>query len=71
MFRFPLDSLPAPFLALCTVSSLPTSTMRDPAGSGRHKLFSLKPFKLLLLLSKQIFIFYEAEQGCHYNSGFS
>lgn len=32
-----------------------------------HKLLSLKPFKLLWLLSKQAFIFHEAEQGCCYN----
>lgn len=39
-----------------------------PAGCVRGKLLSLKPFKLLLLLSKQAFIFHEARQGRHYNS---
>ena len=65
------STLPAPFLALCAVSSLPTFTMgiQQAVADINSSVWSLS--NCLLLLSTQIFIFYEAEQGCHYNSGFS
>lgn len=61
--QHPPDFLPAQFLAPHAVSGLTTSASWGPAGCGMHELLSMKPFKLLLLLSKQVFIFHEVEQG--------
>lgn len=65
-----LTFLPVQFLAHHAFNGLTTSATWGPAGCVMHKLLSLKPFKLLLLLSKQAFIFHEADQGCCYKGGF-
>lgn len=70
MSQYPLDFPPCPISGIPRFNGLTTSATWGSAGCAMHKRLSPEPFKLLLLLSKHAFIFHEAEQGCHYNSGF-
>lgn len=57
----------AQFLAHNAVNRLPTSAAWGPAGCGTVNSSACS----LSNWSKQVFIIHEAEQGCHYISGFS